>query len=63
LTSSASAPEHLVAAVIDRLRALVPDLQVGELGQPEHVVFKLPTPLLDLRAAKVAPDARPSLST
>jgi 4-hydroxy-3-methylbut-2-enyl diphosphate reductase len=63
LTSSASAPEHLVAAVIDRLRVLVPDLQVGELGQPEHIVFKLPTPLLDLRAAKVAPDARPSLST
>jgi 4-hydroxy-3-methylbut-2-enyl diphosphate reductase len=63
LTSSASAPEHLVAAAIDCLRAQMPDVQVRELGQPEHLVFRLPTPLLDLRAARALPEARSSLST
>jgi 4-hydroxy-3-methylbut-2-enyl diphosphate reductase len=63
LTSSASAPEYLVAGTIDRLRVLVPGVLVRELGQPEHLVFKLPTPLLDLRAARAAREARPSLST
>jgi 4-hydroxy-3-methylbut-2-enyl diphosphate reductase len=66
LTSSASAPEHLVAAAVERIRALVADVRVRELGEPEHLVFKLPVPLLDLRAARparTAPSAaRPSLS-
>jgi len=62
LTSSASAPEHLVAATVERIRALVRDVGVRELGEPEHLVFKLPTPLHELRAAKSAqPPVRPPL--
>ena len=51
LSSSASAPEHLVPATIERLRSLVPALAVHELGRAEDVSFKLPSALLDLRAA------------
>jgi 4-hydroxy-3-methylbut-2-enyl diphosphate reductase len=64
LTSSASAPEHLVAATVERIRTLVRDVHVQELGEPEHLVFKLPTPLHDLRAAKSAHlPARPPSSS
>jgi 4-hydroxy-3-methylbut-2-enyl diphosphate reductase len=49
LSSSASAPEYLVTATIARLREMVSELVVRELGRPEQVVFKLPVALLDLR--------------
>jgi len=49
LSSSASAPEHLVQATIARLRELVPGLAVHPIGQPEDLSFKLPTALTDLR--------------
>jgi len=50
LTSSASAPEHLVSAVVRRIQALSPGLVVRELGAPEALVFKLPSALVDMRA-------------
>ena len=63
LTSSASAPEHLVAATVKRIRSLVGDVQIREVGEEENLVFKLPTSLLDLRASKSAiPPVRPSIS-
>ena len=49
LSSSASAPEHLVEETVRHLRTMVADLAVRELGRPEDVVFKLPAALLDLR--------------
>ena len=49
LSSSASAPEHLVQATIAHLRTLVPALAIRELGRPEDITFKLPTALTDLR--------------
>lgn len=52
LSSSASAPEHLVGATVARLRALVPALEVHEIGHTEDLEFKLPAALRDLRAAR-----------
>ncbi|MBA3812813.1 MAG: 4-hydroxy-3-methylbut-2-enyl diphosphate reductase [Caulobacteraceae bacterium] len=51
LTASASAPEHLVAGVVERLRRLLPGLAVVELGEPEHMVFRPPPELRALRLA------------
>jgi 4-hydroxy-3-methylbut-2-en-1-yl diphosphate reductase len=42
LTASASAPEDVVTAVIDRLRHYDPTLRVTSIGKPEDVHFKLP---------------------
>ena len=51
LTAGASAPETLVQAVLARLRALGVD-QVSEMaGEPESVVFQLPS---ELRAGEIA---------
>ncbi len=53
LSSSASAPERLVALTITHLRALVGDaLHVHELGRAEDVSFKLPAALTDLRVRR-----------
>jgi 4-hydroxy-3-methylbut-2-en-1-yl diphosphate reductase len=49
LTSSASAPECLIADAITRLQFLIPTLAVREVGVPEQVVFKLPVSVIDLR--------------
>jgi 4-hydroxy-3-methylbut-2-en-1-yl diphosphate reductase len=42
LTSSASAPEHLVQSVIARIRLSYPELVVEEVGEGETVSFGLP---------------------
>jgi 4-hydroxy-3-methylbut-2-enyl diphosphate reductase len=42
LTSSASAPEHLVTAAIARLTELAPGLEIEEFGDPENVAFRMP---------------------
>jgi len=52
LTSSASAPEHLVQGAMQRIRALVGKVNLREQGTAEGIVFKLPTPLVDMRAAQ-----------
>ncbi|HEX7439351.1 MAG TPA: 4-hydroxy-3-methylbut-2-enyl diphosphate reductase [Caldimonas sp.] len=53
LTSSASAPEHLVESAVKRMRTLVGgELTLRELGRAEGLVFKLPTPLLDMRESR-----------
>lgn len=49
LSSSASAPEHLVADSVARLRSWEPGLEVRELGRVEEVTFKLPSALASLR--------------
>jgi len=49
LSSSASAPEALVSATIERLRQWYPGLTVHTLGQREDLLFKLPTALVNLR--------------
>ena len=49
LSASASAPETLVTATVDRLRQWRPGLQVHALGLPEDMVFKLPSALVALR--------------
>jgi 4-hydroxy-3-methylbut-2-enyl diphosphate reductase len=49
LSSSASAPEHLVAESVARLRGWVPGLTVHELGHSESMTFKLPSALARLR--------------
>jgi 4-hydroxy-3-methylbut-2-enyl diphosphate reductase len=49
LSSSASAPEHLVTASVRHLRTLVNGLVVRELGHPEEMSFKLPATVLELR--------------
>ncbi|MDH5538041.1 MAG: 4-hydroxy-3-methylbut-2-enyl diphosphate reductase [Rhizobacter sp.] len=49
LSSSASAPEHLVAAAVTRLHAWVPGLVVREVGRPEEMTFKLPSALAQMR--------------
>jgi 4-hydroxy-3-methylbut-2-enyl diphosphate reductase len=54
LSASASAPEPLVASAIGHLRALRPGLTVQSVGLPETMVFKLPTGLVELRAANAA---------
>lgn len=61
LSSSASAPEHLVEAMLAHLRTLVPDLQVHELGRPEDVSFKLPSALVDLRERHLHRPVPPAL--
>ena len=48
LTSSASAPEALVQACLQRLRQWHPRLEVKTLGLAEDKVFKLPTALVDM---------------
>ncbi len=48
LTSSASAPEALVQASLQRLRQWHPRLEVKTLGLAEDKVFKLPTALVDM---------------
>lgn len=48
LSSSASAPEVLVNEAIARIKLWHPDLQVHPLGQPEELVFKLPSALINL---------------
>jgi 4-hydroxy-3-methylbut-2-enyl diphosphate reductase len=45
LTSSASAPEHLVQAAVAHLRRLSPSLIVEEAGAEESVSFRLPQQL------------------
>jgi 4-hydroxy-3-methylbut-2-enyl diphosphate reductase len=62
LTSSASAPEHLISAAVLRMRSLVPHVTVRELGEPEAMVFKLPTVLHDLRASRSARQVLPNPS-
>jgi 4-hydroxy-3-methylbut-2-en-1-yl diphosphate reductase len=52
LTSSASAPEHLVARAIERLTGLSPGLVIEEFGAPEGVSFRLPAQLRDLDRAE-----------
>ncbi|MCC6534094.1 MAG: 4-hydroxy-3-methylbut-2-enyl diphosphate reductase [Burkholderiales bacterium] len=42
LTASASAPEALVAATVERLQARWPDLARSTLGEPERISFRLP---------------------
>jgi 4-hydroxy-3-methylbut-2-enyl diphosphate reductase len=49
LTSSASAPEALVAGTIERLRHMRPGLALHPIGLPEDMVFKLPTALVEMR--------------
>jgi 4-hydroxy-3-methylbut-2-en-1-yl diphosphate reductase len=49
LSSSASAPEPLVSATIERLRQWHPGLTVHTLGLREDLLFKLPTALVELR--------------
>lgn len=51
LTSSASAPERIVQSAIDRIRLLVRDVVVHEIGDSETVAFRLP---FELRALGVA---------
>ncbi len=51
LTASASAPEHLVQGVIDRLRRLSPGLRIDEAGEPERLSFRPPAGLRALAAA------------
>lgn len=48
LTSSASAPEHLVQEVVDRIRVFDPTVAVDEFGQPESISFRLPLDSADL---------------
>ncbi|CAN7438236.1 4-hydroxy-3-methylbut-2-enyl diphosphate reductase [Phenylobacterium sp. LjRoot225] len=52
LTSSASAPEHLVASTIERLTALSPGLVIEEFGKPEMISFRLPAGLSDFDRAE-----------
>ncbi len=54
LTSSASAPEPLVQATLQRLRQWYPRLVVKTLGLAENKVFKLPTALVEM------PDLHPT---
>jgi 4-hydroxy-3-methylbut-2-enyl diphosphate reductase len=63
LTSSASAPEHLISDAVRRVHALVPRVTVRELGEPEAIVFKLPTVLIDMRASRRPAQVRPSTSS
>jgi 4-hydroxy-3-methylbut-2-enyl diphosphate reductase len=42
LTSSASAPEHLVQSAIARIRLLHPELVLEEIGEGETISFRLP---------------------
>ena len=53
LSSSASAPEPLVQATIERLRQLRPGLSVHPLGMPEDIAFKLPSALGEMRRATI----------
>jgi 4-hydroxy-3-methylbut-2-enyl diphosphate reductase len=62
LTSSASAPEHLVQRALQHIRALVGDVNVRELGAAETVTFKLPAPLVDMRAARSSRNQMKTLS-
>jgi 4-hydroxy-3-methylbut-2-en-1-yl diphosphate reductase len=55
LTSSASAPEHLVRAAIEHLRQMWPELIVQEVGEDESVSFRLP---YQLRALGVSAERR-----
>ncbi len=45
LTASASAPEFLVTATIDRISRYVPNLEMTELGATEDISFRLPKEL------------------
>jgi len=45
LTSSASAPESLVAGTVEYLLSLAPGLVVESTGEPERVSFNMPTAL------------------
>jgi 4-hydroxy-3-methylbut-2-en-1-yl diphosphate reductase len=45
LTSSASAPEHLIAEAIARIKSFYPNLEVEEFGEAEQVKFRLPPEL------------------
>ena len=57
VTAGASAPELLVAAVVERLRAFGAG-SVRELpGAPEHVVFPMPRGLHALHSAAAIPPA------
>lgn len=49
LTASASAPEHLVSATIERLAQFFPGLQIAECGTAEDVRFRLPKALRAFR--------------
>ena len=49
LTASASAPEHVVQAVVARLREISHGLQISEIGVAENVVFRMPQALLNLQ--------------
>lgn len=49
LSSSASAPEHLVQGAVARLRELAPGLELHEFGTREDLSFKLPAALTELR--------------
>ena len=50
LTSSASAPEQLVAEAVQRVRSVVPRVKLRSVGTAEDIVFKLPVALAHLRA-------------
>ena len=63
LTASASAPEHLVQGVVERLRRLSPGLNVLEVGEPERIVFRGPAELRALKAGRSPPIALLSKGT
>jgi 4-hydroxy-3-methylbut-2-en-1-yl diphosphate reductase len=56
LTSSASAPEHIVQLTVDRLRTIARGIDVEEVGTKEYVTFNLPASLRGLAGAVNNPD-------
>jgi 4-hydroxy-3-methylbut-2-enyl diphosphate reductase len=54
LTSSASAPEHLVTETIERVKRIVPQVSVHGVGTAEDLVFKLPVALVHMRKQRAA---------
>jgi 4-hydroxy-3-methylbut-2-enyl diphosphate reductase len=51
LTSGASAPEVLIEEIIERIRSWYPQTEVESMGEPEHVVFRLPRDVERLAAS------------
>ena len=54
LTASASAPEFLVTATVDRISRHVPNLKLTEFGTAEDISFRLPNELKSMIGARHA---------